>query len=228
MSPRRSIVVLSLLSQALLASQAMAAPVTWVDWTSGTAGSNGSASGVLDIGDTPVSVSYSGEMAFIQTTPGTNYWNPSAPYVSALVDNAPDTTDIIALSSASAKTLTFSAPVQDLFFAVVSLNGNGYRFDQDFEIVGFGAGFWGNGTLTKVDLGGGQFQLNGSGEPHGVIRFTGAVSSITWTSLTNEHWNGFTVGTYGIAPAVPEPGIWAMLLAGFGLIGLTARRRTRE
>ena len=225
MSVRRSIVLIGLLSQAILAGQALAAQVTWVDWTSGTAGASGSATGVLDLGGTVVDVSYSGEVAFIQTAGGINYWNPSSPYISSLVDNAPDTTDIIALSSATSKTLTFSAPVQDLFFAVVSLNGNGYRFDKDFEVVGYGPGYWGSGTLTRFDLGNGQFQLNGSGEPHGVIRFKGAVSSITWSSLTNEYWNGFTVGTYGIAPAVPEPEAWTLLLAGLGLVGLSARRR---
>ncbi|MDP3288372.1 MAG: PEP-CTERM sorting domain-containing protein [Methyloversatilis sp.] len=222
---RRTLVVLGLLSQALIVAPSNAAPVNWVNWTSGTAGASGSATGVLNIGESTVDVDYSGEIAFIQTAGGINYWNPSSPYISALVDNAPDTTDIIALSRATSKTLSFSVPVQDLFFAVVSLNGNGYRFDQDFEVVGFGAGYWGNGTLTRAELGGGQFQLNGTGEPHGVIRFTGAVSSITWTSLTNENWNGFTVGTYGIAPPIPEPETWMLMLAGLGIALLAGLRR---
>ncbi|MDP2868099.1 PEP-CTERM sorting domain-containing protein [Methyloversatilis sp.] len=222
---RRTLVVLGLLSQALIVAPSNAAPVNWVNWTSGTAGASGSATGVLNIGESTVDVDYSGEIAFIQTAGGINYWNPSSPYISALVDNAPDTTDIIALSRATSKTLSFSVPVQDLFFAVVSLNGNGYRFDQDFEVVGFGAGYWGNGTLNRAELGGGQFQLNGTGEPHGVIRFTGAVSSITWTSLTNENWNGFTVGTYGIAPPIPEPETWMLMLAGLGIALLAGLRR---
>lgn len=207
-----------------------AAPVVWVDWLTGTAGPTGSAQGVLNIGSSTVNVNYAGEIGFIQTAGGTNYWNPSAPYISALVDNAPPASDIIALSTATSKTLTFSQPIDNLFFGVVSLNGNGYRFNQDFEIVSTGAGFWGNGTLTKTTPSPGQFQLNGSGEPHGVIRFTGAVSSITWTSLTNEFWNGFTVGTYGLASApppvsgvVPEPS--TVLLLGTGLLGLAAWRR---
>lgn len=173
-------------------------PVSWVNWTSGTAGANGHATGVLEFGGTTVDVDYSGEIAFIQTSGGTNYWNPSGSYISEWCGNAPPASDIIALSSASAKTLTFSEAISGLLFAVVSLNGNGYRFDRDFDILSYGCGYWGCGTLTKQDMGDGTFRLNGSGEPHGVIRFKGAATSITWTSLTNEYWNGFTVGTYGV------------------------------
>ncbi len=173
--------------------------VSWVNWISGTSGTSGSATGILTFGDTNVDVHYTGEIAFIQTSGGTNYWSPSAPYLSAQVGNAPPASDIIALSRASAKTLTFSKPVTGLLFAVVSLNGNGYRFNQDFDILSHGCGFFGCGTFTKQDLGGGIYQLNGAtGEPHGVIRFKGTFTDITWTSLTNEYWNGFTVGTYGV------------------------------
>ncbi|MEZ5400031.1 MAG: PEP-CTERM sorting domain-containing protein [Bryobacteraceae bacterium] len=215
---------------AFAAGSLVAAPVNWVDWTSGTAGTNGSATGVLNIGLTTVNVAYTGEIAFIITGAGANYWSPDAPYLSPTVDNAPPASDIIALSQTGSKTLTFSQPVDNLFFAIVSLNGNGYSFNQDFEIVsgnGIG-GFWGAGTLTKTNPSAGIYQLNGSGEPHGVIRFTGAVSSITWTSLTNENWNGFTVGTFGLARdpgQVPEPGTWALVLAG--LVPVAWRRFRR-
>jgi hypothetical protein len=214
----------------LWAGTAAAAPVIWVDWTSGT---SGSATGVIDLGPagpdaSDIGVSYNGEIQFIQTAGGTNYWtgNPS-PYVSTAVDNAPSTPDIVALSQASQKTLTFSRPVNNLFFAVVSLNGNGYRFNEDFTIESFAAGYWGNGTLTRQDLGNGTFQLNGSGEPHGVISFNRAVSSITWSSLTNEDWNGFTVGTYGeaIVAPIPVPAALPLFVAGLGLLGWKLRRR---
>jgi hypothetical protein len=198
-------------------------PVVWTDWTSGTPGANGTAEGVLNIAGTPVDVSYSGEMAFIQYDgTGANYWVPdaySSPTVPA-VDNPPTSTDIIALSSATAKTITFSQAISNPLFAVVSLNGNGYQFDRDFEILGFGPGYWGNGTLTKTNPGPGIYQLNGSGEPHGVIEFQGTFSSVSWTSLTNEFWNGFTIGVRGLA--VPEPGSFAM--AGAAMLSILSRR----
>jgi hypothetical protein len=39
--------------------------------------------------------------------------------------------------------------------------------------------------------------------------------------------NGSYVGNINIAPPVPEPGTWAMLLLGFGAIGFAMRRRTK-
>ncbi len=224
-------IVKTLLCTAAAAVALSAAPVIWVDWTAGTAGSNGSATGVLDIGGTIVDVTYTGEIAFIQTGVGTNYFNPATPYISATVDNAPPAAEMIALSQATKKTLTFSKPIDNLFFAVVSLNGNGYQFDSDFEIVSTGCGFWGCGGLTKVAVPDG-FQMNSTGgEPHGVIRFTSAISSITWTSLTNEYWNGFTVGTYGLAPdpsAVPEPSTGLLLASAMGAALFSLRRYRRQ
>lgn len=193
------------------------AQVNWTDWISGTDGPNGSVTGTLSIGATNVSVSYAGEVLFHQTGTGTDYFTPSTPYTSATVPNAPPAAEMIALSLATPKTLTFSQPISNPLFAVISLNGNGYRFDRDFDILSFGQGYWGNGTLTKQLLPGGIFELDGSGEPHGVIEFQGTFSSISWTSLTNENWNGFTIGVRGLAP-VPEPGA-VSLLAGLCLYG---------
>lgn len=192
--------LLAMMLSVLVVASAHAVPISWVDWTSGTAGASGSATGSLNIDGELVTVNYTGEIQFIQTSGGTNYWVPDAySTTNSVVDNPPPTPDIIALSRATQKTLTFSRPIANPLFAVVSLNGNGYSFDQDFNILGYGRGYWGTGTLTKTNPSPGIYQLNGSGEPHGVIQFTGAFTSVSWTSLSNENWNGFTIGVTGLA-----------------------------
>lgn len=228
MAPCRFISLVTIIASLSAATTASAAPVYWVDWTSGTAGSNGSATGVINTGTDTIDVSYTGEIAFLQTSGGVNYWNPSGPYISTDVDNAPGTTDIIALHQTTLKTLTFSKPVDNLFFAVVSLNGNGYVFDSPFEVISYGHGYWGNGTLTATHPTDSTWITSGTGEPHGVLRFTQAVSSISWTSLADEYWNGFTVGTYGVAPppTVPDSATTLVLIGG-SLASLATLRRRR-
>ena len=199
----------------------------WVDWTSKT---STTVSGTITIGSDTINVTYTNNSgrtngngnAFYgaQTSGGTNYWTGRAggafvgesPFVSSLVANGPATTDIIQLQFAGSQTLTFSKPVENLAFSIVSMNGNGYGFDQDFDIVsysglnGASAGFYGGGTMTKAVVNG-VYQLNDGGvnsssdnnhsEPHGTIRFNKAFSELTWNSLSDEVWNAFTVGATG-------------------------------
>jgi hypothetical protein len=183
---------------------------------------------VANIGGTPVTVTYSGERSFVQLSCGGNYWIPSAPYISAGVPNPPPGCDIIALNSVTSKTLTFSEPVANVLFAVVSLNGNGngYRFDRDFNILSFGTGFWGGGTLTK-QVNGLDYDLIGTGEGHGVIQLTGTFSSLTWTSLTAENWNGFSIAFENPPPVVPALGAWGLLIMSvlLGSVGIIVVRR---
>ncbi len=199
---------------ALVARPASAGVIGWANWSSSTATTvSGTATTALG---TVVGVTYTGERAFVQTSCGTDYWisrSSTNPYTSANVLNAPNASgvsssqcDIIALSAATSKTLTFSEPVTNPVFAVVSLNGNGYRFDRDFDILSYAYGYWGAGTLTKTTTTSGgvtTYDLIGAGEPHGTIQFIGTFSTITWTSLSNEYWNGFTIGIEDAAADVP-------------------------
>ena len=212
--------VLNLLCPGLLALclEAQAVTVSWVDWTSAN---TSSATGTMTFGSTTVTVNYSGQLIGSQTSGGTNYWSPTTAYLQGEVTNAPPTPDILQMSTAVSRSLTFSRPVTDLYFAYVSLNGNGFVFSQDFTIVSQGTGYWGTGTATKSSPAAGQYALTGtSGEPHGLIKFTGSFSSLSWTSNSNENWYGFTV-----AAAVPEPGTGALLLIG---VTTLLKRRNRR
>ncbi len=206
-----------------------AGPVSWADWVSGTQGSNGTATGSFQLGSNTVGVTYTGQIAFLITGPGTNYWtepNPALrPYTGGSVSNAPPAADIIAMSSATTRTLSFTESVTDLYFAYISLNGNGFVFNRDFEIVSQGQGYWGNGTAVKQLLGPGQYALTGtSGEPHGVIHFLGSYDSITWSSNANEDWYGFTVGAGARTAALtPEPS--SLVMGGLGLLTAALLRR---
>jgi hypothetical protein len=147
----------------------------------------------------------------------TNYWSGgtdgasgTSPYTSATVENRPDNVTIIRLSNAGTQTLTFSQNVADLALAFVSLNGNAFSFDRNFDILSYGdpsdggnaCGFWGCGTATKTAGSGAYpYVVSGTGEPHGTLHFSGSFDSLTWTS-GNENWHGFTVGIAGIASAV--------------------------
>ena len=203
-----------------VASATLAAPVYWTDWISQTAATS-SVQGTLTTPTSTINVGFSGAYSFAQTSGGTNYWNPSAPYTSATVDNAPPAADIIALNTSGTATVTFSQAVTDPFIALVSWNGNTANFGVPINILSFGAGFWGNGTPILNPQGDGFL---GSGEVHGVIRLPGTYTSISFTH-TSENWHGFTVGVAGLADnggTVPEPG--TLTLLAFGLLGLVMRQ----
>jgi hypothetical protein len=243
---------------AATAGAASAAPVFWTDWLGADTdpGVGFTGHGTITTTTSTVNVTYTNAagIGFYQSSGGTDYWTPrlpvsDSPYTSALVDNPPPDSDIIALQFQGNQTLSFSQAIANPVFAYVSLNGNGYAFlNQDFDILSFdgglgaaapgdnNCGYWGCGTSYKniVDLGGGniEYQLLGTGEPHGTIRFTGAFDSVTWRSLSNEYWNGFTVGVQGTAVEVfptsdvPEP--FTLSLFGMGVAGVVAIRRRRK
>lgn len=199
------------------AKPASAASISWTDWTSATPGNAGSAQGTITLpNQSPVSVTYNGEISFAQTSGGINYWNPTTPYISATVPNAPPDSDIIALTGGNnnVNTINFSTPVVNPVLGIVSLGTPSvqvnYQFNIPFNILSVGAGYWGNGPLTQLP----GNVLQGT-EGHGVIQFTGNISSISWTAPNAEYWHGFTVGT---AKAVPEPLTLggSMVAIGFG------------
>lgn len=213
---------------ATFAAGASAAPFYWADWSGSDQdpGAGFQGEGTITTLTSSVDVTYTNAqgIGFYQTGSGTNYYSGgsggTSPYTSALVDNAPPAAEMIALQYAGTQTLQFSQEITNPVFAFVSLNRNGYAFDQDFEILSLGGvdgnacGYWGCGGASRVVVtrsdGTVEYQLNsnnvGGTEPHGVIRFVGSFDTLTWRSSSNEYWNGFTVGVQGTRTEVCPPG----------------------
>ncbi len=199
----------------LAGSAAQAATIDWAVWTSNAGGTVGSAG-----------LTYSGEMSGFSTVP--RYYAPSSSFEGGDVGNAPLSTDnsIILMGGSSDRvdTVTFSKPVLDPVMAIWSLGQTGdtasfnFRGDPVFSVVAGGpTDQYGGGTI--VQSGENVFGTEGNG----VVRFNGLVKSISWTNPTFENFYAFTIGT----SAVPEPATWAMMLAGFGGLGVAMRRRRR-
>lgn len=197
---------------ALAIPQAASAAITWTDWQQ--AGANtvfGTVGGV--------SVTYTGTYGFAQTNGGIAYWDSTNWDGTA---GRPSGSDIIALNLAGTKTITFSSPVTDVYLAIMSWQGQGNTtFDQSFTQEGWvsGCGYWGCGLLTNVTAN----SFTSNGEAHGILKFAGPITSLTFSESNNEFWHGIQVGI----GAIPEPSTWALLILGFGAIGGAMRQRRR-
>lgn len=179
---RKLLPVAAVATAAVAPAVAAAQTVNWTNWISMTPGTPGSAAGTITIGSTPVTVTYSGEVQLGSQTSagGTNWFVPSSTYTSATVGNAPDNPGYIRLSGGNTltNTLTFSSPVSNLFFAVVSLGAGGntvtYNFSSPFTILSQGTDPWG-GCNTCLQQSGQS--LSGT-EGSGTLQFSGPISSL--------------------------------------------------
>jgi len=224
------------LFSALSPVAASAATYHYVDWTAANVAA-GSASGTITLPDGSVvmvgfqaytATGANGNLNFAQINGGTNYWNPSTPYISPEVENAPPGTDVISLVGGLSQTyvVTLSEAIKDPIMAIVSLGQPGlytsYDFDAPFTIVSQGTGYWG-GTSASLQQQPGDILVGNEG--HGTIQFIGTFDTFSWTVPTPENWHGFTFGirtTEAIEPSVPEPTSLAAI--GAAVVALRAGR----
>jgi hypothetical protein len=182
---------------------APAAATTWTDWTSA---SSTTASG--DAGGVTVSFSSTSALAGSLTAGGTNYYT-SWPTGAA----QPSNTDILMLGASGTRTITFSQAVTGVQLALVSWNVPGtVTFNHAFANSVIGCGYWGCGSISPVV---GNTGFTAHGEVHGTLTFAGPISTLTIND-GGENWHGLTVGYEA----------YALMLAGLGLLGLAARRKT--
>ena len=211
--------------------------VNWVDWHTITPTASGvtdevTIDGTITLPDRTIGVTYTGQIypsqTFVSPSNTIQRWdsfngstwldNGDGVYTSAEVANGPGASnlDFIALALADTpRNLTFSEPVDNLFFAVASMNNNGYLFDQPFTVVSSAEGIndrgeWGYTSGITLSENNGQHGISTAGfspnEFHGVLAINNAVDSLTWVSQSVEYWQGFTVGTYGVATSATVAG----------------------
>lgn len=131
------------------------------------------------------------------------------------------------------ESLSFSLTDPTLFFTGFDLDL--HKFSAGISSVTVTA-FRGNDELlSKVfdltSISGNKFGIEGSADDGDyftkiAFSFTGAGNNFGVEQVKAINIGG--VGTISTIPAVPEPATWAMLIAGFGLVGAAARRRDRK
>jgi hypothetical protein len=199
-----------------VATQASAQTINWADWTSNT------------------SATLPGNTVTYSNTDGSSYlvtdypsWGPASSYADGLVitNPPPSGNNIVQIfgGNTDLETITFSQAITNPVFAIWSLGSSGttasFVFNQTPTFVAGGPSNEYTGSAIVVS----GNTVSGA-EGNGTIQFLGTFSSISWTNPTYENWYGFTVG----AP-VPEPGSYALMVAGLAFVGvLVRRRRTKQ
>ena len=112
-----------------------------------------------------------------------------------------------------------------IFFNAVAGNFGGTAGIAD---ISFGTNLVADLNILSSNLGQTQLSVLGGGD-----LFTGSASNPVFTTGTFSLSGGFTAGaatltiTRAAVAAVPEPGTWAMMLVGFGAMGVSLRRRRK-
>ncbi len=204
---------------ALFAGSAAQASVTWTQWATNGSGAAGA-----------VSVTYTGEMSGLIFPGGGSFagYDPASSFTGGPVTNVPTNANgALKLlggggDAATLNTITFSQALLNPVFLIWSLGQGGLPTSFNFQgspsisiVAGGPTNQYGGGPLSLMS------DTTVGVEGNGVLQFHGLVSSISWTNPTREDYYAFTVGDV----AVPEPVTWALMLIGFGGLGVALRQR---
>ena len=180
------------------------ATIDWTTWTSQP--SSTTVNGTLMVGSTPVSVGYSGEIAFTQlNNTGGNFYQPASTFTAPpTVTNAPPS-DMIAIDgTATTHTITFGTAIVNPIMEIVSLGQPGVGTEYDFSllagqsmsILAQGPSNAYGGCSTCLSLTGSTITGH---EGDGIVQFTGTFSS--WFSVAGKRKPVRTSGYAGLTAA---------------------------
>jgi hypothetical protein len=195
--------------------------VIWANWTTAQVGNpDGLVTGTLNLGAVTVNLTYSGEVFNTTQLNGTgmDYYTPATTYTTAVVPDPPLTGMVTFVGGAAVDTISFSPAVTNPIMAIMSQGSPGVNvdlaFDSPFQILSTGPGWWGTGpALTQTGN-----TLHGA-ESDGLIQFTGAFSSISWTASPGDtYYNGITVGAVAPPTGTGSPDAGACATSGASLI----------
>lgn len=123
------------------------------------------------------------------------------------------TTNPLAYSGVGAAAMLFGGSATDYAISTVDENPANIDFQAHYEMIGIGSFVFAHDYFRGVE---------GVTRYQDVYIFDPAVDTVsTWV-------NDFGNGNYNYAfriGFVPEPATWAMMIAGFGLVGASLRRR---
>ncbi len=213
--------ILSLAVAVALAAPLSAFAVDTVSWTQW----DNVPTGTLMQNSNTVAVTYTGD--YFDIDHGNYFYDVPSSFTSAEVTNTPDTAGTIRTVGGNdvMNHIHFSQAVVNPYIAIFSAGQAGQPVSFNFagvsagqvSLIAGGTGHWGGQALTQSGT-----SIWGE-EGNGTVKLTGSFTDIYFTTPQYENYYGYTVGA-AIA-AVPEPGTYAMLMAGLGLLGLVARRK---
>lgn len=124
------------------------------------------------------------------------------------------TTNPLAYSGVGAAAMLFGGSAANYAISTIDSNVANLNFMANYEVIGLGGAVFADTYFRGVE---------------GVTRYQDVYifdpARDTVSSYVNDFGNDKVNYAFRIAGGVPEPQNWALLIAGFGLIGAVARRR---